>query len=67
MKVGQTPLLLDWDTANWHTWQKEGGQVAKKRVGKFTKTFPQMAVDRRTQCDNIVELAKGLGISRQLL
>ena len=41
--------------------------MAKKRVGKFPKAFRQMAVDRLTQCDNIVELAKELGISRRLL
>jgi transposase-like protein len=41
--------------------------VAKKRVGKFPKAFRQMAVDRLAQCDNIVELAKELGISRRLL
>jgi transposase-like protein len=41
--------------------------VAKKRVGKFPTAFRQMAVDRLQQCDNIVELAKELGISRRLL
>jgi len=41
--------------------------VAKKRVGKFPKVFRQMAVDRLAQCDNIVALAKELGISRRLL
>ena len=41
--------------------------MAKKRVGKFPRAFRQMAVDRLTQCDNIVELAKELGISRRLL
>jgi transposase InsO family protein/transposase-like protein len=41
--------------------------VAKKRVGKFPKVFRQMAVDRLAQCDNIVALAKALGISRRLL
>ncbi len=41
--------------------------MAKKRVGKFPKAFRQMAVDRLTQCDNIGELAKELGISRRLL
>ena len=41
--------------------------MAKKRVGKFPKVFWQMAVDRLTQCDNIVALAKEIGISRQLL
>jgi transposase-like protein len=41
--------------------------VTKKRVGKFPKAFRQLAVDRLTQCDNIVALAKELGISRRLL
>ena len=41
--------------------------MAKKRVGKFPKAFRQMAVERLEQCDNIVELAKTLGISRRLL
>jgi len=41
--------------------------VAKKRVGKFPKAFRQMAVDRLKQCENIVELAKQLGIDRRLL
>jgi transposase-like protein len=41
--------------------------VAKKRVGKFPKAFRQMAVDRLNHCENIVELAKELGISRRLL
>lgn len=41
--------------------------MAKKRVGKFPKAFRQMAVYRLTQCDNIVALAKELGISRRLL
>ena len=41
--------------------------MAKKRMGKFPKAFRQMAVDRLTQCDHIVELAKELGISRRRL
>jgi transposase-like protein len=41
--------------------------VAKKRVGKFPKAFRQMAVDRLNQCENIVTLAKELGVSRRLL
>ena len=41
--------------------------MAKKRVGKFPKAFRQMAVARLEQCDNIVALAKALGISRRLL
>jgi transposase-like protein len=41
--------------------------VAKKRVGKFPKVFRQLAVERLNHCENIVELAKELGISRRLL
>ena len=41
--------------------------MAKKRVGKFPKAFRQMAVDRLKQCDNIVALAKELGVHRRLL
>jgi transposase-like protein len=41
--------------------------VTKKRVGKFPKAFRQMAVDRLARCENIVALAKELGISRRLL
>ena len=41
--------------------------MAKKRVGTFPKAFRQMAVDRLNHCENIVELAKELGISRRLL
>ena len=41
--------------------------MAKKRVGKFPRAFRQMAVDRLAQCENIVALAKELGISRRLL
>lgn len=41
--------------------------MAKKRVGKFPKAFRQMAVDRLNQCENIVALAKELGVSRRLL
>jgi transposase-like protein len=41
--------------------------VAKKRVGKFPKAFRQMAVDQLPKGDNIVALAKELGICRRLL
>ena len=41
--------------------------MAKKRGGKVPKAFRQMAVDRLTPCNNIVALAKELGISRRLL
>ena len=41
--------------------------MAKKRVGKVPKAFRQMAVDRLNQCENIVALAKELGVSRRLL
>ena len=41
--------------------------MGKKRVGKFPKAFRQLAVDRLNQCENIVALAKELGVSRRLL
>ena len=41
--------------------------MAKKRVGKFPKAFQQYAVARLKQCDNIIELAKELGVHRRLL
>ena len=41
--------------------------MAKKRVGTFPKGLRQMAVDRLHQCENIVALAKELGLSRRLL
>ena len=41
--------------------------MAKKRVGELPKAFRQMAVNRLNHCENIVELAKELGISRRLL
>jgi transposase-like protein len=41
--------------------------VAKKRMGKFPKAFRQLTVDRLNQCENIVALAKELGVSRRLL
>ena len=40
--------------------------MAKNRRGKFPTAFRHMAVDRLTQGDNIVALAKALGISRRL-
>ena len=41
--------------------------MAKKHVGRLPKAFRWMAVERLEQCDNIVALAKALGISRRLL
>ena len=41
--------------------------MAKRRVGRYPKAFRQMAVDRLKQCENIVELAKELGVHRRLL
>lgn len=41
--------------------------MAKRRVGRYPKAFQQMAVEQLNQCENIVELAKELGISRRLL
>jgi transposase-like protein len=42
-------------------------QVAKKRVGKYSKEFRRMAVARLETCDNIVELSQELGVHRRLL
>ena len=41
--------------------------MAKQRVEKFLNAFRQMAVERLNHCENIVELAKELGITRRLL
>ena len=41
--------------------------MAKKRVGKFPKAFRQYAVERLKSCENIVTLAKELGVHRRLL
>jgi transposase-like protein len=41
--------------------------VAKRRVGRYSDEFRQMCVERLKQSDNIVELAKELGIHRRML
>jgi Transposase len=41
--------------------------VAKKRVGRYPKEFRRMAVERLKSCDNIVALARELGVHRRLL
>lgn len=41
--------------------------MAKKRVGRYADEFKQMCVERLKQSDNIVELAKELGIHRRML
>jgi transposase len=41
--------------------------VAKKRVRRYSDEFRQMCVERLRQSDNIVELAKELGIHRRML
>jgi DNA topoisomerase IB len=45
-------------------------QVAKKakqRVGWYPKEFRRMAVERMKKCDNIVALARELGVARRVL
>jgi transposase len=42
-------------------------QVAKRRVGKYSKEFRRMAVERLKTCDNIVELSQELSVHRRLL
>ncbi|HLJ90268.1 MAG TPA: transposase [Candidatus Angelobacter sp.] len=39
----------------------------KKRVGRYPKEFRRMAVDRLKSCNNIVALARELGVHRRLL
>ena len=41
--------------------------MAKKRVRRYSDEFRQMCVERLRQSDNIVELAKELGIHRRML
>ena len=44
--------------------------MAKNRVGEYSKysnEFRRMAVERLKQCDNIVALARELGVDRRLL
>jgi transposase len=42
-------------------------RVGKKRVGRYAKSFRQMAVDRMRNCENIGALAEELGVHRRLL
>ena len=41
--------------------------MAKKRVWRHSNDFRRMAVERFNSCENIVALAKELGIQRRLL
>ena len=41
--------------------------MTKKRVRRYSDEFRQMCVERLKQSDNIVELAKELGIHRRML
>lgn len=41
--------------------------MVKKRIGRHSQAFRQMAVERLKQCDNISELSRELGVSRGLL
>jgi len=41
--------------------------VGKQRVGRYSKEFRRQAVGRLKTCDNIVALAKELGVHRRLL
>ena len=42
--------------------------MAKKRaVGRYPKSFRQMAVERLKSCENIVALSEELGVHRRLL
>ena len=39
----------------------------KRRVGRYPKSFRQMAVQRLKSCENIVALSEELGVHRRLL
>ena len=41
--------------------------MAKKRIGRYSKAFRKMAVERLKSCDNIVALSEELGVHRRLL
>lgn len=41
--------------------------MGKRRVGKYPRSFRELAVERMNNCDNIVELAKELGVHRTVL
>jgi transposase-like protein len=41
--------------------------VVKRRVNKYPKAFRLMAVERMKTCDNILALAKELGVDRSVL
>ena len=41
--------------------------MAKKRMRRHTKEFRRTAVERLKGCDNIVALARELGVHRRLL
>ena len=41
--------------------------MAKRRVGRYSEEFRRQCVERLKQSENIVELAKELGVHRRLL
>jgi transposase-like protein len=41
--------------------------VAKRRVGRYPQAFRKMAVERLKGCDNVLALARELGIHHRLL
>ncbi|SRR6266567_2827760 len=55
------------ETLGKGTLQGKELQVAKKRVGRYPKEFRRIAVERLKKCDNIVALARELGVHRRLL
>jgi transposase-like protein len=42
-------------------------QVGKRRVGKYPRAFREQAVERMRNCENVLELAKELGVHRSVL
>jgi transposase-like protein len=41
--------------------------VGKRRVGKYPRAFRENAVERMKHCDNVLELARELGVHRSVL
>jgi transposase-like protein len=41
--------------------------VGKRRVGKYPRAFRERAVERMRNCENVLELAKELGVHRSVL
>ena len=50
-----------------HTLGERSGKVERKRGQRYSKEFRRQAVERMNSCDNIVGLARDLGVCRRIL